>query len=117
MVSMERLSGAMIKDLRVLTEFVELYCRSKHGDARRTKIDTSFLAGGTVHLCGECSALVNHAAEKRQHCPLDPKPSCKKCPVHCYGNDYRRRIREVMAFSGRRMILRGRLDYLVHFLP
>jgi hypothetical protein len=54
--------------------------------------------------------------EKRRRCPLDPKPSCKNCHIHCYSKEYRAQIREIMAFSGRRLILRGRLDYLWHYL-
>jgi hypothetical protein len=66
-------------------------------------------------LCSECAEVARHAMEKRRNCPLEPKPSCKKCPVHCYGRDCRAKIREIMAFSGRRMILRGRVDYLRHY--
>ena len=55
-----------------------------------------------------------HAFVKRQTCPMSPKPSCKKCPQNCYASAYRARIREVMKVSGRRLVLRGRLDYLLH---
>ena len=68
-----------------------------------------------VYLCGDCAALVNYAMDKRRKCPLDPKPSCKHCPIHCYGKAYRTKMREVMAFSGKRLILRGRLDLLWHY--
>jgi hypothetical protein len=47
---------------------------------------------------------------------MDPKPACKHCPSHCYHPDYRKRIREVMRYSGRNMVLGGRLDYLYHLL-
>lgn len=41
---------------------------------------------------------------------------CKHCPDHCYYPTYREQIRKVMAFSGRQMVVRGRLDYLDHRL-
>jgi hypothetical protein len=47
---------------------------------------------------------------------MDPKPMCKHCPSHCYRPSYRARIREVMKFSGRKMVLSGRLDFLLHLL-
>jgi hypothetical protein len=47
---------------------------------------------------------------------MHPKPACKHCPAHCYHPTYRARIREVMKFSGRKMLLGGRLDYLFHLL-
>jgi hypothetical protein len=53
--------------------------------------------------------------KKRALCPLDPKPACKDCHIHCYTKEYRQQIRTIMAYSGKRMILRGRLDYLWHY--
>ena len=65
--------------------------------------------------CSECRGLLEHGLEKRRTCPLEPKPTCKNCRIHCYSREYRAKIREIMAFSGRKMILRGRLDYLWHY--
>ena len=56
-----------------------------------------------------------HGVKKRLACPLDPKPTCKSCHIHCYTPEQRQKIREIMAYSGRRMIMRGRLDYLWHY--
>lgn len=74
------------------------------------------IARRSVRLCRECERLLAHAFVKRANCPLEPKPACKQCHEHCYHPVYRSRIREVMRYSGRRMILSGRLDYLVHML-
>lgn len=114
---MEQFTGKQIKDLKVLISFVRVYCWAKHDNQVKAEIPpelaSSFRKG--IELCPECAGLVAHAAEKRRKCPLDPKPSCKHCHIHCYSKDYRARIREIMAFSGRRMIMRGRLDYLWHY--
>ncbi len=89
-------------DLRVLTRFIETYCRrrcqSKDGD-----------------LCEECRDLLAYARSRREKCPYDPKPKCKDCPTHCYKPEYRERIREVMRFSGKHFIMRGRLDWLIRY--
>ena len=53
---------------------------------------------------------------ERARCPLEPKPSCRLCTDHCYAPTHREQIREVMKFSGRHLILRGRLHLLFHFL-
>ena len=90
------------KDIRVLETFIGCYCRGKHQSPKRV-------------LCPECAGLLGYARMKRGKCPLDPKPACKHCPVHCYGKVQRARIREVMAYSGRRLLLRGRLDLLWHY--
>ena len=72
--------------------------------------------GKPLHLCAACTKLLSHSFVKRRSCPLDPKPACKRCPTHCYAPFYRAQIREVMKVSGRKFVLRGRLDYLLHLL-
>jgi hypothetical protein len=108
----------LIKDLRVLTRFVALYCRFRHAGSAKAPVNFKFadvpaLAGGRLSLCTACNKLLAHALVKRLRCPLDPKPACKRCPQHCYAPPYRAQIREVMRFSGRKLVLSGRLHYLV----
>ena len=114
-------SAELGRDLRMLALFIDLYCRHKHADAPRSEVvlrthDVAAIAGKSVVLCPDCAKLLAHAFVKRTHCPMDPKPMCKHCPNHCYHPSYRQQIREVMKFSGRKMILGGRLDYLFHLL-
>jgi len=78
--------------------------------------DVEALTGRPVALCDECTRLILHAFVKRTHCPLSPKPACRHCPDHCYHPTYRRAIQEVMRYSGRKLVLSGRLDYLFHLL-
>ena len=109
------------KDLGVLGKFVEVYCGKHHagrerGPFRMAAIDLSATDLGKRRVCEKCRKLLSHAVTKRARCPLEPKPSCRVCPVHCYAPHMRQGIREVMKFSGMHLILRGRLDYLLHFL-
>ena len=109
-------------DLNVLGKFVEVYCAKYHGDALREPftvggIDISPTTLGKRLLCAECQSLLRHAVAKRARCPLEPKPACRVCPVHCYAPKMREKIRKVMAFSGRHLMLRGHLHLLFHFLP
>jgi hypothetical protein len=114
--AMEQFSITQMKDLKILTNFVRVYCGAKHEARTREVAGLSAESGEEILLCWECAGVLEHAMEKRLNCPLEPKPSCRKCHIHCYGKDYRARIRAIMAFSGRRMILRGRLDFLCHYL-
>ena len=109
------------KDLKTLALFISIYCRYRHEDALRAPVilkthDVKEIAGTPVNLCPECCKLSAHAFTKRTNCPMDPKPACKNCPNHCYHPVYRERIREVMRFSGRKMLFAGRVDYLFHLL-
>lgn len=109
------------RDLRTLAGFIDIYCRGRHGEAERgpvrlRNIDVERRHGRPLRLCRACARLAAHAVMKRLYCPYEPKPSCKKCPTHCYAPEYRAQIRAVMKYAGRRLVLSGRLDYLWHLL-
>lgn len=117
MAPMEQFTTRQKKDLKILIHFIRTYCAARHREQADVALpaELSGTLRGGVALCPDCQGLLDHAIMKRRKCPLDPKPSCKNCHVHCYSREYRAKIREIMAFSGRRMILRGRLDYLWHY--
>jgi uncharacterized paraquat-inducible protein A len=105
----------------ILMTFVAFYCKSRHGNqltngiAVDTPSELLRRYPGGLTLCPDCAGLVTHSVEKRRLCPLQPKPSCKKCHIHCYDHQYREKIRRIMAFSGRRLIMRGRVHYLWYY--
>jgi hypothetical protein len=112
---------AVRKDVRTLARFVSVYCDGLHAAATRAplalpQVDVARLAGRPMVLCTDCRSLLAHAVVKRALCPFDPKPMCKHCPKHCYAPRYREQIRKVMGYAGKRMLLTGRLDYLLHLL-
>lgn len=107
------------KDIKVLGQFVEIYCRFHH-ESERTRFTskTPRLEGlfeESLELCTECMRLLRYALGMRLCCPHDPKPMCKKCPDPCYKPEYREKIREVMKFSGMHLVKRGRFDLLYHY--
>jgi hypothetical protein len=109
------------RDLKTLAKFVRIYCQGRHQDRQKQPAalkthDVERLVGGPVELCGPCTKLLTHALVKRTACPMRPKPACKHCPQHCYHPTYRAQIRKVMKYSGRKLVLRGRLDLLIHLL-
>ena len=68
-----------------------LYCRDKHGSA-----------GG---LCAECAGLLDYSMMRLEKCPFgETKPTCSKCHVHCYKPEMRERVKEVMRYSGPRLM-------------
>jgi predicted amidophosphoribosyltransferase len=80
------------REKRTVSAMVEIYCRGNH----RT---------GTI--CGDCGELLEYSMKKLDKCRFsESKPACSKCPVHCYGNEMRGRMRSVMRYSGPRMALR-----------
>ena len=94
------------KDTKVLEKFIQVYCETKH--STREKADHR-------ELCEECSGTLDYATHRREVCPLNPKPTCKNCEIHCYEPGHRQKIKDIMRHSGMHLILRGRLDWLVHY--
>jgi len=115
----QTLTGKELKDLKVLLQFTSVYCRAKHnghkGIVETAEGELQRLPLGKYPVCNECAELLLYAFERRLRCPLEDKPVCKHCPVHCYKPGYREKVREIMKFSGQYLIKRGRLDLLWHY--
>lgn len=71
---------------------IELYCRGHHGTPRG-------------RLCPDCAILRDYADARVDHCPhIATKTFCSVCQTHCYKPEMRERIRQVMRWSGPRML-------------
>lgn len=112
------LTGKEIRDLRVLVQFTSVYCGDHHAapdSADPPYAEELGFNPGRFPVCAECRDFLTYAFERRVRCPLDPKPTCKECTIHCYRKGHRERVREIMRYSGKKLILRGRLDLLWHY--
>ena len=113
------LSRKELKDLKVLLQFTSVYCKANHA-GRKTVIETAVAEFRRLPLtrfpaCHECRDFLLYAFERRLRCPLQEKPACKHCQVHCFKPGHREKVREIMRFSGQYLIRRGRLDLLWHY--
>ena len=78
------------REKEVVSLMIAVYCRKKHGGKS---------------LCPDCAALDAYARLRAEKCPfMETKTFCSNCKVHCYKPDMREKIREVMRYSGPRMI-------------
>lgn len=116
---MNGLTAEQFKDIRILARFIRIYCHAKHAGKIGGEVvlpeELQPRRRGQSTICSDCMALLEHGIRKRNLCPLNPKPTCRKCHIHCYSPEYRQKIREIMSFSGRKLLLRGRIDYLWHY--
>lgn len=112
---MDNINSKQKKDIRLLGKFVEVYCAGRHNSYERKPLPLP--AGlGERNLCRECSSFLEYAISRRLCCPLEAdKPICKHCRIHCYDAPRREKVREIMSYAGRRLVMRGRLDYLWHY--
>lgn len=113
------LQAKELKDLKVLVRFTGIYCGCHH---RTEKAPFAGALGGhpdaglgRIRVCRECQEFLDYAIQRRLRCPLEPKPTCKHCQIHCYRAGHREKVREIMKFSGPYLIRRGRLDLLWHY--
>ncbi|OCG03087.1 nitrous oxide-stimulated promoter family protein [Gilliamella sp. wkB112] len=66
-------------------------------------------------LCDECSDLLQYAMQRLTMCRFgEEKTTCERCPKHCYRKDYKQQIKQVMRFSGPRMIIYHPVMVLKH---
>lgn len=91
------------KEKLIVSEMIKLYCKKQHG----TKSG----------FCPECQALKEYAELRSDKCPfMETKTFCSNCKVHCYKPEMREKIRQVMRFSGPRMILYHPLMAINHLI-
>jgi hypothetical protein len=90
------------REKETVSLMIAIYCRKKHG---------------CKMLCPECAALDAYARRRSDKCPfMEAKTFCSNCKVHCYKKDMREKIREVMRFSGPRMIFYHPIMAIRHVL-
>jgi hypothetical protein len=93
----------MEREKRTMEAMVDLFCKAQHGDRNG--------------LCPECEELFEYALARLETCPFSTeKPTCAKCPVHCYKPVMRERIRTIMRYSGPRMLIHHPVLALHHLL-
>lgn len=79
------------REKETVSLMIFIYCRKKH----KTK----------EGLCKQCQMLNDYARMRSDKCPfMETKTFCSNCKVHCYKPDMRQKIKEVMRFSGPRML-------------
>jgi hypothetical protein len=101
----------MIKKARRITRekntieaMIRIYCHDQHKTSDEL-------------LCSECRELLDYAKRRLDRCPFHgDKTTCAKCKIHCYQPVIKEKIRDVMRYSGSRMIRRHPFLALLHFI-
>ena len=90
------------REKETVSLMIAIYCRKKHGSKT---------------LCRSCAELDAYARLRSDKCPfMETKTFCSNCKVHCYKKDMREKIREVMSFSGPRMIFHHPIQACRHVI-
>jgi len=109
----EHASRRLRREARTLEVMVGMYCRAHHEQPRRPSADGQAADGRrspggrhrSARLCPECEEPLAYARRRLERCPYGAeKPTCARCPTHCYRPDMREQMRAVMRYSGPRML-------------
>ena len=102
------------KEKKLVSQMIALYCKELHTSDNPQNRGRSL---GKVILCKECAELDNYARARSEKCPfMETKTFCSNCKVHCYKPDMRQKIRDVMRYSGPRMIFYHPITAIRHVI-
>lgn len=91
------------KEIKIVTLMIQIYCKNHHHTQGE--------------LCEECKKLADYAKLRVDKCPfMEIKTFCSNCKVHCYKIEKREKIREVMRYSGPRMIFYHSILAIKHII-
>ncbi|MDR3653771.1 MAG: nitrous oxide-stimulated promoter family protein [Paludibacter sp.] len=94
--------ASITKEKLIVGYMIRLYCRNNHN---------------CKELCSECKTIKMYALNKLSKCPYgNNKTACKECKTHCYKTEMREKIREVMRYSGPRMIIYYPMCFFRHLI-
>ncbi len=82
------------REWKTIQVMISMYCRAHHDSLAN-------------ELCEDCQQLETYVERRLRRCPYgDSKPTCAKCPTHCYKPDMRATVQRVMRYAGPRMLFR-----------
>jgi hypothetical protein len=81
----------LVREKKTIECMVSIFCTQNHMQKES--------------LCEKCKGLLEYSISRLSKCVLKAhKPVCFRCKLHCYKGDMRNQIRQVMRYSGKRMI-------------
>lgn len=85
---------------KTIEAMIDIYCKENHYDKNKS--------GTSRYLrCPICDEQAVYALMKIDQCPYkENKPVCSKCLVKCYNVKHKDNIKQVMRYSGPRMIFK-----------
>jgi hypothetical protein len=97
------LSKRLNREWETMEAMIKIHCQDHHGEA--------------AVLCAECQQLLDYARMRLERCRFGAeKPTCAKCPVHCYQRARREQVKVVMRYAGPRMLWEHPVMSLRHWL-
>ncbi|OLA58361.1 MAG: hypothetical protein BHW48_13145 [Roseburia sp. CAG:10041_57] len=100
---MQNVDNKREREKVMVSQMIALYCRGNHHTRKG--------------LCEECAKLEEYARMRSDKCPfMETKTFCSNCKVHCYQPQMREQIRQVMRYSGPRMLFHHPVMVIRHLI-
>ena len=81
------------REKKTVKAMAAIYCRANHKQKNQ--------------LCPECQKLLDYSLNRLDRCKFgENKRTCKNCTVHCYKEPEKTKIKDIMRFSGPRMLFK-----------
>jgi hypothetical protein len=94
----------IMREKKTVEAMIKIFCLDQHKTS-----DGQF--------CADCRKLLDYANRRLNRCPFHAdKTTCANCKIHCYRPEMKIRIRDIMRYSGPRMIRRHPVLALLHFI-
>lgn len=93
------------KEKQTIELMINIYCKKKHKHKDKDK------------LCDQCQELLEYAHKRLDFCKFgNEKSFCSKCQIHCYKKDMKSKVKDVMRFSGPRLMIYSPIQFIKHIL-
>lgn len=80
------------QEVKLIPKMIEIYCNGNHNT-------------NDHELCPKCQELKEYSLFRLSKCPFKVnKKFCSFCKIHCYKPDMKEQIKDVMRYSGPRML-------------
>lgn len=89
------------REKAIIKKMIKIYCKSHCNDP----------------LCQECQELLDYAYKRIDKCPfIETKTFCSRCKIKCYDKKMQEKIKQVMKYSGKRMLFYDPILAIKHLL-
>lgn len=88
---MDKIQEKINFEKKIVSQMIEIYCKKKHENSE---------------LCEECREVLDYAHKRIENCKfIEVKSFCSNCESQCYSPKMKEKIKEIMRFSGKWMLI------------
>ncbi|PSW56611.1 nitrous oxide-stimulated promoter family protein [Photobacterium leiognathi] len=100
------LFGKLNRGYLTISVMIKIYCSNHHQNT--TKNDG---------LCESCYSFQCYVKQRLDRCPYGvEKPTCRRCPIHCYKPEQKVKSQTIMRYSGPKMMYKHPIMAITHLI-